>query len=76
MQPFFDLHMQINESKRHAPPIIMVANKKDIVEKEPSKQQVTSEEGRRIALSYNAHYAETSALTGANVVGIFETLVR
>lgn len=31
LQPFFDLHMQINEGKRQIPPIIMVANKKDLV---------------------------------------------
>lgn len=31
LQPFFDLHKQINENKRPQPPIVMVANKKDIV---------------------------------------------
>lgn len=76
LQPFFDLHMQINESKRQIPPIIMVANKKDLVEQDPSRRQVSSEEGRRIAQSYHAKYIETSALTGANVNEVFETLVR
>lgn len=76
LQPFFDLHMQINESKRHIPPIVMVANKKDLVEADPKRRQVSSEEGRRIAASYNAKYVETSALTGANVNKVFETIVR
>ena len=43
---------------------------------EPSRCQVTTEEGRRIAHSYNATYIEASALTGANVNAVFETFVR
>ncbi|KAF1794360.1 P-loop containing nucleoside triphosphate hydrolase [Phytophthora cactorum] len=76
LQPFFDLHLQINESRRPLPPIILVANKKDVVDRDPSKCQVSTEEGRRIAHSYNARYIETSALTGANVTAVFETFVR
>ena len=45
-------------------------------EQDPSRRQVSSEEGRRIAQSYHATYIETSALTGANVNEVFETLVR
>ncbi|KAI9905995.1 hypothetical protein PsorP6_014067 [Peronosclerospora sorghi] len=67
LQPFFDLHLQINESLRPLPPIILVDNKKDVVEREPNKCQVSTEEGRRIAHSYNARYIETSAFTIANV---------
>ncbi|KAI9908151.1 hypothetical protein PsorP6_016212 [Peronosclerospora sorghi] len=51
LQPFFDLHLQLNESRRPLPPIILVANKKDVVEREPKKCQVSTEEGRRIAHS-------------------------
>lgn len=76
VQPFFDLHLQINESRRPLPPIILVANKKDVVDRDPSKCQVSSEEGQRIAHSYNARYIETSALTGENVTMVFETFVR
>jgi GTPase SAR1 family protein len=76
LQPFFDLHLQINESRRPLPPIILVANKKDVVDQDPSKCQVSTEEGRRIAHSYNARYIETSALTGANVTAVFENFVR
>ncbi|KAI9907510.1 hypothetical protein PsorP6_002923 [Peronosclerospora sorghi] len=76
LQPFFDLHLQINESRRPLPPIILVANKKDVVEREPNKCQVSTEEGRWIAHSYNAGYIEMSAFTGANVTAVFETFVR
>ncbi|GLE03076.1 hypothetical protein PINS_up011955 [Pythium insidiosum] len=76
LQPFFDLHLQINESRRPLPPIILVANKKDIVEQDPGRCQISTEEGRRIAHSYNATYIETSALTGANVNAVFENFVR
>ena len=76
LQPFFDLHLQINESRRPLPPIILVANKKDVVDRDPCKCQVSTEEGRRIAYSYNARYIETSALTGVNVTAVFETFVR
>ncbi|CAK4652516.1 hypothetical protein LEN26_012499 [Aphanomyces euteiches] len=75
LQAFFELHLQINEMKKPLPPIIMVANKKDLVEQDPSKCQVTSEEGRRVARSYNAVYIETSALTGTNVNAVFEQFV-
>ncbi|OQR92880.1 ras-like protein [Achlya hypogyna] len=75
LQPFFELHMQINENKRPMPPIILVANKKDVVEQDPTKCQVPAEEGRRIAQAYNAKYIETSALTGENVPAVFEALV-
>lgn len=53
-----------------------MANKKDVVDQDPSKCQVSTEEGRRIAHSYNARYIETSALTGANVTAVFENFVR
>lgn len=77
LQPFFDLFCEIHEGKKVKPPIVLVANKKDVVEQDPSRRQVTTEEGRRIALSYGGvRYIETSALTGANVNDVFATLVR
>ncbi|KAI9909070.1 hypothetical protein PsorP6_014950 [Peronosclerospora sorghi] len=60
----------------HSPPTPAVANKKAVVEREPNKCQVSTEEGRRIAHSYNARYIETSAFTGANVTAVYETFVR
>ncbi|KAI9913154.1 hypothetical protein PsorP6_005891 [Peronosclerospora sorghi] len=70
------ISLHINKSHRPLPPIIIVANKKDVVESEPNKCQVSTEEGRQIAHSYNARYIETSALTGANETALFETFVR
>ncbi|OQR95717.1 ras [Thraustotheca clavata] len=75
LQPFFELHQQVNENKRPLPPIILVANKRDVIEQDSAKCQVTTEEGRRIAQAYNAKYIETSALSGENVPAVFETLV-
>ncbi|EQC39683.1 hypothetical protein SDRG_03111 [Saprolegnia diclina VS20] len=75
LQPFFELHMQINENKRPMPPIILVANKKDVIQQDAAKCQVPTEEGRRIAQAYNATYVETSALTGENVPAVFDALV-
>ncbi|KAI9915993.1 hypothetical protein PsorP6_007527 [Peronosclerospora sorghi] len=40
----FYLHLQINESRRLLPPIILVDNNKDVVEREPNKCQVSTEE--------------------------------
>ncbi|KAI9908155.1 hypothetical protein PsorP6_016216 [Peronosclerospora sorghi] len=65
MDSMISLH--INESRRPLPRIIIVDNKKDVVQREPNKCQVSTEEGRRIAHSYNVRYIETSAFTGANV---------
>ncbi|ETV76385.1 hypothetical protein H257_09417 [Aphanomyces astaci] len=75
LHAFFELHLQINETKKTLPPIVVVANKKDLVEQDPSKCQVTSDEGRRVARSYNAGYIETSALTGTNVNAVFEQFI-
>nr|CCA19930.1 raslike protein putative [Albugo laibachii Nc14] len=75
MQTFFELHLQLNGNKNPSPPIILVANKKDLVDQDPSLCQVTTEQGRRFARFYSAKYIETSALTGENVSAVFETLV-
>ncbi|RHY33778.1 hypothetical protein DYB32_001406 [Aphanomyces invadans] len=76
LQPFFQLYQQINEYKRPMPPIVLVANKRDVVEDDPRRLQVTREEGHRVAVAFKAHYVETSALTGKNVTAIFEQIVR
>ncbi|KAF0683461.1 Aste57867_24495 [Aphanomyces stellatus] len=76
LEPFFELHQRINEYKRPMPPIVLVANKCDLVKENPSLRQVSSDEGRAVAASYKAVYMETSALTGENVSSIFEDVVR
>ncbi len=74
LQPFFDLHAQINEGKNV--PIVLVANKRDVVEKQPAKLEVSSEQGRKAAAEHGAQYVETSALTGEGVGDVFESFVR
>ncbi|KAI9912606.1 hypothetical protein PsorP6_004999 [Peronosclerospora sorghi] len=76
LEPFFDLHLQIIESRRALPPIILVDNKKDVVEREPSKCQVSTEEGRRIAHSYNACLYRDERVHRSKCNGVFETFVR
>jgi len=76
LQPFFDLHLQLNETKNPMPPIVVVANKADIVKQDPSKLQVSTERGKAIAELYNAQYIETSARTGQGVDEAFKVLVR
>jgi GTPase KRas protein len=74
LDPFFELHEQINERK-HVP-IVMVANKKDLVDADPGCCQVDSERGRAVAAKYGAKYIEVSAYTGENVIETFELFVR
>jgi len=78
LTPFFKLHKQINESRsseKHVP-IILVANKKDIVDSDSKSRQVSQSEGMEFAAKHGAIYCEASAVTGENVVGIFETFIR
>jgi len=76
LAPFYSLHKQINESKENPVPIILVANKQDIVKKDPSKSQVSETKGRALAKEMGAYYFEASALTGENVHEIFEFFIR
>ncbi|KAL6051410.1 RAS1 protein [Balamuthia mandrillaris] len=54
-------------------PMILVANKKDLGEKE---RQVTKEEGERLASKFGCPYIETSAKEAVNVNEAFEQLVK
>lgn len=74
LDPFFELNEQINEKRRV--PIVMVANKKDLVDADPSCCEVDTERGKAIAAKYGAKYIEVSAFTGENVKESFEMFVR
>jgi GTPase KRas protein len=74
LEPFFELHKQINEGK--TVPIVLAGNKKDRVEADPSKREVTEEEARAVARRYGAAYIEASALKPENIVETFELFVR
>lgn len=43
---------------------------------DPSRRQVSEEEGRAAAAQFNATYIETSAFNNDNVSAAFETLVK
>ena len=76
LEPYYELHKILNLDDGREVPIMLVANKKDLVKDDPSKQAVRSEEGRRYAEGWGANYIETSAVTGEGVTEIFESLVR
>lgn len=75
LQPFFELHEQMNQGKFI--PIILAANKKDIVDADPKKLAIPKEQGMALAEKVgNCAYVETSAFSGENVNEIFVELVR
>ncbi len=79
LELFYDLHRQINNASPgalHKVPIILVANKKDIVDLDPKERQVSVAEGKKAAERFGAIHIETSAATGENVNEVFETLIR
>ncbi len=71
---FFELHEQINENEHL--PIVLVGNKKDLVDANPSRRQVEVERARSLAAKHKAVHIEASASTGENVTELFELLIR
>lgn len=68
----------MEELKYHAEPdivIMLVGNKKDLVEKNPNLRKVTYEQGVKLATEYNMLFEETSAVTSENVSDVFERLL-
>ncbi|KAI8505966.1 hypothetical protein Bbelb_163190 [Branchiostoma belcheri] len=53
-------------------PAVLCGNKVDL----PASRQVTSEEGRQVALQHGLPYLETSAKTGQNVEEAFHEVIR
>ena len=74
LTPFYELHKQMNEDRKV--PIILVANKKDLADKDMNAERVSREAGEAQAKQWGAHYIETSACTGENVELTFKELVR
>ncbi len=75
LQHFFELHQQINEHRQV--PIVLVANKKDLVGKhDGSVAQVSTEDGQAQAREWGAEYIETSAFSGENVEETFKLFIR
>jgi len=69
----------VEELKYHAEPdivIVLVGNKVDLVEKNPSLRKVSKENASRLAEENNMTFVETSAITSENVNDVFEKLLK
>lgn len=69
----------MEELKYHTGPdlvIMLVGNKKDLVDKNPNLRKVSTEDGRKLAQDYNMLFEETSAVTSENVSDVFEKLLQ
>lgn len=69
----------LKEIKTHAEEgivVLLIGNKKDLVQETPSSRQVTESEAKEFAAKYKLYYRETSAKTGDNVKESFEYLVE
>jgi len=72
---YYELHTQLKEEGQPKA-IMLVGNKKDLVDEEPSKRIMTEEEGKALAAKWEAEYIETSAKTGHNIDELFQTFIR
>ena len=69
----------IEELKYHAEPdivIILVGNKVDLVEKNPSLRKVSQADAQSLAREYQMLFEETSAITSEKVNDVFERLLN
>jgi Rab family protein len=77
-QTFKNIEKWINEVKDHAEPeivLMLVGNKLDICQRDPSERAVSTLRAEEFASKYNLLFIETSAFTDTNVRDSFETLV-
>ena len=78
-QSFLSVKKWMEEVKEHAEPdivIMLVGNKLDICEKQPSERKVSYERAEEFANQNGLHFRETSAYTDHNVRDVFEVLVQ
>jgi small GTP-binding protein len=76
---FDSVQRWVEELKYHAEPdivIVLVGNKVDLVEKNPSLRKVSRESAQRLAEDHNMTFEETSAITSENVNDVFERLLK
>ena len=55
---------------------MLVANKVDLVERNPKKREVSYEDGKQLAMENKLLYTETSALASYKVSECFEDLLQ
>lgn len=56
--------------------LMLVGNKHDIVENDPSLRRVKKEDAKNFAKDFDLLYFETSAINGTNVANCFEELLQ
>eukprot|EP00933_Yihiella_yeosuensis_P000051 TRINITY_DN100087_c0_g1_i1.p1 TRINITY_DN100087_c0_g1~~TRINITY_DN100087_c0_g1_i1.p1 ORF type:complete len:211 (+),score=50.76 TRINITY_DN100087_c0_g1_i1:78-710(+) len=69
----------MEELRQNAEPdivIMLVGNKVDLTDNEPSTRQVYSDAANEFARNHGLFFCETSAMTGHNVAGAFENLLK
>jgi small GTP-binding protein len=69
----------MEELKYHAEPdivIMLVGNKIDLVDKNPTLRKVSRDEARKLAQEHQMLFEETSAVTAQNVTDVFERLLQ
>lgn len=71
-----DAHPMEEYDPPRLPFIFVVGTKKDVVDEDPVKRVITSQEGHRWAERIGAEYFETSAKTCEGVVPVFERMAR
>ena len=76
LNEFHQFHDLLNLQEGRQVPIMLVGNKKDLVDADPSLREVTEEEVLKYVDDWEAVHIETSALTGDNVAAVFEQLIR
>ena len=78
-QSFKNIEKWISEVKEHAEPdivLMLVGNKLDICQREPSERAVSTARAEEFARKHNLLFIETSAFTDTNVRDSFEILVQ
>ena len=76
---FMNLKKWLEDLKENAEPdivIMLVGNKIDLCEKNPSSRKVTTEQGKKFAECYSMLFEETSAITYTRVREAFENLLQ
>ena len=69
----------LKELKANAEPdinVVIVGNKIDACEEDPTARKVTTEEGQKLAVELKAMFEETSAVKDINVKSTFENLMQ
>lgn len=72
---YYELHQQLREDSEPKT-ILLVGNKKDIIDEFPERRIMTVEEGKEMAEKWEAEYIETSAKTGHNIDELFHKFIR